>query len=146
MSAIEQGIITSTTKNRMKELEDLKTDIKVKIAREEIQAQVLTKEQATFWLQRMADFDLTDNDNKQRIVDTFINSIYLYDDRLVISFNCRENQETIPLELSVFGSDFNLLGEPSICDEKDHMPKKSDISDFFAYVDTKILFAKPWIT
>ena len=113
MSAIEQGIITSTTKNRMKELEDLKTDIKVKIAREEIQAQVLTKEQATFWLQRMADFDLTDNDNKQRIVDTFINSIYLYDDRLVINFNCRENPETIPLELSVFGSDFNLLGEPA---------------------------------
>ena len=33
MSAIEQGIITSTTKNRMKELEDLKTDIEVKIAR-----------------------------------------------------------------------------------------------------------------
>lgn len=60
----------------------------------------------------MADFDLTDNDNKQRIVYTFINSIYLYDDRLVINFNCRENPETIPLELSVFGSDFNLLGEP----------------------------------
>lgn len=112
MNAIERGIITSTTKNRMKELEDLKTDIKVKIAREEIQAQVLTKEQATFWLQRMADFDLTDNDNKQRIVYTFINSIYLYDDRLVINFNCRENPKTIPLELSVFGSDFNLLGEP----------------------------------
>ena len=96
----------------MSELEEQKTDLQVKIAREEIQAQVLTKEQATFWLQRMADFDLTDNDNKQRIVDTFINSIYLYDDRLVINFNCRENPETIPLELSVFGSDFNLLGEP----------------------------------
>ncbi len=65
MNAIEQGIITSTTKNRMKELEDLKTDIEVKIAREEIQAQVLTKEQATFWLQRMADFDLANHDNKQ---------------------------------------------------------------------------------
>ncbi len=38
------------------------------------------------------------------------------------------------------------LCPPSICDEKDHMPKKSDISDFFAYMDTKISFAKPWIT
>lgn len=112
MSAIEQGIITSTTKNRMKELEDLKTDIEVKIEREEIQTQILTKEQVTFWLQRMADFDLANSDNKQRIVDTFINSIYMYDDRLVINFNCREDSETIPLESSVFGSDFNLMGEP----------------------------------
>ena len=29
---------------------------------------------------------------------------------------------------------------------KDRMPKKSDISDFFAYMGTEILFAKPWIT
>lgn len=54
----------------------------------------------------------TNHDNKQRIVDTFINSIYVYDDRLVINFNCREESETIPLELSVFGSDLTMLGEP----------------------------------
>ncbi|MBQ8725350.1 MAG: hypothetical protein IJY74_06765, partial [Oscillospiraceae bacterium] len=48
-----------------------------------------------------------------RIVDTFINSIYVYDDRLVINFNCREESETIPLELSVFGSDLTMLGEPN---------------------------------
>ena len=113
MSAIEQGIITSTTKNRMKELEDLRSDIEVKITKEEIQTQILTSEQVEFWLERMADFDLANSDNKQRIVDTFINSIYVYDDTMVINFNCREDLETIPLELSVFGSDFNSMGEPS---------------------------------
>lgn len=37
MAAIEQGILTSTTKNRMSELESMKTDLEVKIAKEEIQ-------------------------------------------------------------------------------------------------------------
>ena len=37
MSAIEQGIITSTTKKRMSELEAQKTDLEVRITREEIQ-------------------------------------------------------------------------------------------------------------
>lgn len=44
MTAIEQGIITSTTKRRLAELEDMKTDLEVKIAREEIQSQILTRE------------------------------------------------------------------------------------------------------
>lgn len=136
MSAIEQGIITSTTKNRMKELEDLKTDIEVKIAREEIQTQILTKEQAKFWLQRMADFDLANHDNKQRIVDTFINSIYVYDDRLVINFNCREDSETIPLELSVFGSDLTMMGEPYW-----NSPNIKKCSDFLVFVPALDVFA-----
>ena len=51
-----------------------------------------------------------------------------------------------PRRIVAFGGDQFRHVLTSICDEKDHMPKKSDISDFFAYVDTKILFAKPWIT
>ena len=53
MAAIEQGIITSTTKKRLTELETLQTDLEVKIAREEIQSQILTKEQVEFWLKNM---------------------------------------------------------------------------------------------
>ncbi|MGN0596493.1 MAG: hypothetical protein ACI4J1_04100 [Ruminiclostridium sp.] len=41
---MEQGIINSTTRKRMSELEEQKTDLQVKIAREEIQANILTKE------------------------------------------------------------------------------------------------------
>ncbi len=48
MVAIEQGIINPTTKKRMDELTEQKTDLEVKIAREEIQAQILTREQVKF--------------------------------------------------------------------------------------------------
>ena len=112
MRAVEQGIINSTTRKRMSELEERKTDLQVKIAREEIQANILTKEQVIFWLSNMQKLNLATAENRQRIIDTFINSIHVYDDRLVINFNCREESETIPLELSKKVSRLRESGEP----------------------------------
>ncbi len=48
MAAIEQGIITSTTKKRLAESETLKTDPEVKIVNGEIQMKILTREQVEF--------------------------------------------------------------------------------------------------
>ena len=112
MTAIEQGIINPTTKGRMDELTAQKTELEVKIAREEIQNQILTKDQIEFWLSKMITLDLANPDNRQRIIDTFVNSIYIYDDRAVINFNCREESETVPLQLSTYVSDLQGLGEP----------------------------------
>ena len=113
MKAVEQGIINSTTRKRMSELEEQKTDLQVKIAREEIQANILTKEQVIFWLSNMQKLNLATAENRQRIIDTFINSIHVYDDRLIINFNCREESETIPLELSKKVSRLRESGEPA---------------------------------
>lgn len=60
---------------------------------EEIQTQILTREQVKFWLSKMIDLKLASQDNKQRIIDTFVNSIYVHDDRVIINFNCREESE-----------------------------------------------------
>ncbi len=46
--AIEQGIINPTTKKHMDDLTEQKADLEVKIAREEIQEQILTREQVEF--------------------------------------------------------------------------------------------------
>lgn len=119
MTAIEQGIITPTTKKRLSELEAMRTDIEVKIAKEEIQEQALTKEHVVCWLTNMTKLDLMNEDNRQRIIDTFINSIYVYDDKMVVNFNCREDSETIPLELMKIGSDLEILGAPSFLRKKD---------------------------
>lgn len=90
MKAIEMGIITESTMARLSELEQQKSDIKVKIAKEEIKSAVLSKEQILFWLNKMKN-----EENRERIVDTFINSIYVYDDKVVINYNCREDSDTI---------------------------------------------------
>ncbi len=113
MAAIEQGIITSSTKKRLNELEMLKTDIEVKIAKEEIQVEILTEEQIVFWLSNLIKLDLMVESNKQKIIDTFINSIYVYDEYMTINFNCREGSERIPLGFTTICSDLKSSGEPT---------------------------------
>lgn len=112
MRAIEMGIITESTMARLSELEAQKSDIKVKIAREEIKSAVLSKEQIMFWLHKMKDSDILNEDNRERIVDTFINSIYVYDDKVVINYNCREDSDTILPDNMGESSYLSIVGEP----------------------------------
>ena len=112
MKAIEMGIITESTMARLSELEAQKSDIKVKIAREEIKSAVLSKEQILFWLNKMKDSDILNEENRERIVDTFINSIYVYDDKVVINYNCQEDSETILPDNFGENSYLKIVGEP----------------------------------
>ena len=38
---------------------------------------------------------MTQQEQRQALVDTFINAIYLYDDRVLITFNYKEGAETV---------------------------------------------------
>lgn len=111
MTAIEQGILTPTTKKRMEELEEQRKDLKVKIAKEKFTTSMLTKDQIVFWLTKMTELDLAQDSNKQRIVDTFVNSIYVHEDKAVINLNCHEGEEVIPFEAEN-GSYLSMAGEP----------------------------------
>ena len=42
--------------------------------------------------------DMSLKDQRQALVDTFINSIYLYDDKVLITFNYKEGAQTITFE------------------------------------------------
>ena len=117
MSAIEQGMLTPTTKRRLAELEELRTDLEVKIAKEEIQTNILSKEQIVFWLNNLQKLNLATTSNRQRIINTFVNSIYVHDDKYVVNFNCREESETIPLDIKGDVSPIDTLGEPNVSKE-----------------------------
>ena len=47
------------------------------------------------WLLRFRKLDMTQPEQRQELVDTFINAIYLYDDKVLITFNYKEGTETI---------------------------------------------------
>ena len=38
---------------------------------------------------------MTQPEQRQALVDTFINAIYLYDDKVLITFNYKEGTETV---------------------------------------------------
>ena len=53
-------------------------------------------------------------DHRRRLIDSFVNAIYLFDDKLVITFNYKEGTKTITFaEIEeVFGSDLSSLSAP----------------------------------
>lgn len=59
--------------------------------------------------------DLTTQEGKQRLIDGFINAIYVYDDRITFTYNYKDGTETITLsELeSAKSSDIKCVGAPN---------------------------------
>ena len=55
-------------------------------------------------------------DHRRRLIDSFVNAIYLFDDYLVITFNYKEGTKTITFaEIEeAFGSDLSSLTAPKI--------------------------------
>ena len=97
LNAIQQGIFTKSTKNRLEELEAAKEELEVKIANEKLAKPKLTEEQILFYLLKFRVLDMSKQSHRQRLIDTFINRIYLYDDKLVITFNHKDGAQTITL-------------------------------------------------
>ena len=115
LNAIQQGIFTSSTKERLDELEATKGDLELKILQEQIGKPLWTEEQLTYWICRFRDLDMTIQEQRQRLVDMFVNSVYVYDDHAVITFNYRDGTKTISLreiEGSGLGSSLSCLGAP----------------------------------
>ena len=98
VKTIELGVVTEVILNRLKELETQKTALKKALAEAELERGFeLTKDSIRFFLEKFKSADIRDRDFQKRLVDVFINAIYLYDDKLDIVFNFRENPETIAL-------------------------------------------------
>ena len=51
----------------------------------------------TFWLHRFRKLDVRQQSHRRMLIDTFNNSIFLYDDKMVITFNYKEGTKTITL-------------------------------------------------
>ena len=72
----------------------------------------------------------------KQIIDSFVTAIYLYDDKIIIAFNCKDGTQTIPfeeIEESEIGSDINSLGAPN---RKNPNPKPIGMGfGFLIYLD-----------
>ncbi len=96
--AIAQGIFSSTTKKMLDELEEQKSNLELELYQAQIKNPVLTQEQIEFGLCNLRKIDISTQEGKQRLIDTFVNSIYLYDDHFVITFNYKGQSKTVTFE------------------------------------------------
>ena len=118
LNAIQAGILTSSTKERLEQLEETKRELEARIAEEKLAKPKVTEEFIRFWLLRFRKLDMSLKDQRQALVDTFINAIYLYDDKVLITFNYKEGTQTITFEEAAQaaskgnGSDLDCLAAP----------------------------------
>ena len=122
LNAIQQGIFTRSTKERLDELEASRDELENKIAVEKLAKPRITEEQLRFFLERFRKMDVTRKSQRKMLIDTFVNAIFLYDDKMVLTYNFHENTETITfgelqevLPNGFRGSDMNLATEPETC-------------------------------
>lgn len=116
LNAIQQGIITPSTKQRLEDLEKQKNDLSVQIVKEEMAKPMLTKRQLIFWFQRFRKCNVSKLEHRRRLIDSFLNSVCLYDDKMLITFNYKDGTKAITLadiEKSELGSD--LTARPLPC-------------------------------
>ena len=66
-----------------------------------------------FFLHKFRDIDVSNQEQRQRLIDIFVNAIYLYDDdRIDFVSNYKEGTKTVSLK-DIRGSDLDRLGAPS---------------------------------
>ena len=118
LNAIQAGILTSSTKERLEALETQKKELEAKIAEERLAKPKLSEDFVRFWLTRFRKLDLSQKEQRQALIDTFINAIYLYDDKMLITFNYKEGTETVSFAEATeavageIGSDLDCLTAP----------------------------------
>ena len=98
VEAIAQGIYSSATKKALDELEERKRNLEIELFEAQMRTPVLTKEQVLFALHNFRKIDISTQEGKQRLIDGFVNSIYLYDDHFVITYNYKGQSKTVSFE------------------------------------------------
>ena len=141
--AIEQGIISASTKQRLDDLEQEKSRLSVQITKEEMSRPMLTKEHILFWFYRLRKLDMKKLEHRRRLIDSFLNAIILHEDYLEFIFNYKEGTITVTfeeLEAAGLGSDLKGHAGPKI----GRRPARRPIfASSYSWRDLKRAAAKP---
>ena len=118
LNAIQNGLFTPSTKERLESLEAEKAELEIQIEKERLVKPKISAEFMTFWLHRFRKLDVTQKSHRQMLIDTFVNAIYVYDDKLLLTYNFKEGTDTISLAdvknaaKGKNGSDLDCRGAP----------------------------------
>ena len=68
------------------------------------------------WINQFKYGDADSIEYQKRIIDTFVNAIYLFDGKIVITYNFKGGTETITMKdiEAAYGSDMTLMSSPNI--------------------------------
>ena len=100
MNAIEAGIFTVTTKDRLLEIEATISRLERSLAIEKAKSVPIEKERIIYSLGLLKNGSVDDKAYRKRLIDTFVKSVYLYDDHIEIEYYYAGKKSTLayPLE------------------------------------------------
>ena len=112
LNAIQAGAFNASVKRRLDEMEETKEKLELSIVKEEIRKPQFTREQIQFYILQFRKVDLNTLVGRRRLIDSFVNSVVVYDDYLLVTFNYKEGAEQITFD-QVERSDLSSLGGPN---------------------------------
>lgn len=98
LNAIQAGVLTNTTKSRLEKLKTQQKELEVRIAEEKIARPRLSENQVRFWLTRFCKLDPNVKSHRETLINTFVNVVYLYDEKVLITFNYKDGTKTITFD------------------------------------------------
>ena len=98
LSAVKKGFAQDTLLKELAELEKQRDDISLSIAKEKIECPIFSKDHFKMALSNYRKLDITKFEGKRKLIDTFINAIYVYDDGIKIVYKGNGKEETVILE------------------------------------------------
>ena len=98
LNAIQAGVLTNSTKSRLEKLEAQQKELEVRISEEKIARPRLSENQVRFWLTRFRKLDPNVKSHRETLINTFVNAVYLYDEKVLITFNYKDGTKTITFD------------------------------------------------
>ena len=143
LNAIQAGIFNASTKRRLDELEATKEKLELSIIKEEMKKPQFTREQIRFYILQYRKVDTNTLEGRRRLIDGFVNSVVVYDDYILVTFNYKEGAERITFE-QIERSDLSSLGGPTKVAEKDATPETLAAARVSAVSEGKIEHQPRW--
>ena len=120
LNAIQAGIFNASTKRRLDELEATKEKLELSIIKEEMKKPQFTRDQIQFYILQYRKVDTNTLEGRRRLIDGFVNSVVVYDDYILVTFNYKEGAERITFE-QIERSDLSSLGGPTLSEKPSKM-------------------------
>ena len=87
-----------------------------------------------FWLLKFRKMDTRQQSHRKMLIDTFVNAVFLYDDKLVLTFNFKDGTRTMTMDdLDAANRDGEKDAGGSDMDEVTPPRNQSEMTGFFLY-------------
>lgn len=118
MAVLKSGVSSPTIVQEIQNMDAQKRELQQSIAEEEaLKKTRLTEEQILFFLLKFRDLDISTREGQRKLIQTFVNSIFLYDDEIIITFNytksaSKNNKVTLNMVETSKSSPTNHIAPP----------------------------------